>query len=270
MRSKTLLNMNCFKPTNMRLLRATLLIGLSGILSAQKRRISTLRLENSSTRTKRLSMKMPIRDSDVFNTQRDLTAGIVGKSIGLKMLPKHVANAHQKGDIHYHDLDYSPYTPMTNCCLIDFEGMLRNGFKIGNAEVESPKSIQTATAQISQIIANVASSQYGGAQLTGSMRSWPLMQKRTTKTLGRCQRVGASLKSRRTMLGARLKKISMMPCNRWNMRSIPSLPQTDKLPLLRLVLVLGTNRFEREIQRRFWKSESRDLDRNIGPLSFQN
>ncbi|RJG59297.1 anaerobic ribonucleoside-triphosphate reductase, partial [Streptococcus pyogenes] len=88
--------------------------------------------------------------------------GIVGKSIGLKMLPSHVANAHQKGDIHYHDLDYSPYTPMTNCCLIDFKGMLANGFKIGNAEVESPKSIQTATAQISQIIANVASSQYGG------------------------------------------------------------------------------------------------------------
>ena len=102
------------------------------------------------------------KDSDVFNTQRDLTAGIVGKSIGLQMLPKHVANAHQKGDIHYHDLDYSPYTPMTNCCLIDFRGMLENGFKIGNAEVESPKSIQTATAQISQIIANVASSQYGG------------------------------------------------------------------------------------------------------------
>lgn len=102
------------------------------------------------------------KDSDVFNTQRDLTAGIVGKSIGLKLLPAHVANAHQKGDIHYHDLDYSPYTPMTNCCLIDFKGMLANGFKIGNAEVESPKSIQTATAQISQIIANVASSQYGG------------------------------------------------------------------------------------------------------------
>ena len=102
------------------------------------------------------------KDSEVFNTQRDLTAGIVGKSIGLKMLPAHVANAHQKGDIHYHDLDYSPYTPMTNCCLIDFKGMLANGFKIGNAEVESAKSIQTATAQISQIIANVASSQYGG------------------------------------------------------------------------------------------------------------
>jgi len=102
------------------------------------------------------------KDSEVFNTQRDLTAGIVGKSIGLKMLPSHVANAHQKGEIHYHDLDYHPYTPMTNCCLIDFKSMLENGFKIGNAEVVSPKSIQTATAQMSQIIANVASSQYGG------------------------------------------------------------------------------------------------------------
>lgn len=102
------------------------------------------------------------KDSDVFNTQRDLTAGIVGKSIGLKLLPTHVANAHQKGDIHYHDMDYHPYSPMTNCCLIDFKSMLNEGFKIGNADVKPPKSIQVATAQISQIIANVASSQYGG------------------------------------------------------------------------------------------------------------
>ncbi|WP_227589854.1 anaerobic ribonucleoside-triphosphate reductase [Demequina pelophila] len=102
------------------------------------------------------------KDADVFNTQRDLTAGIVGKSIGLKLLPPHVANAHQKGDIHYHDLDYHPYSPMTNCCLIDFKSMLSAGFRIGNAQVEPPKSIQTATAQISQIIANVSSSQYGG------------------------------------------------------------------------------------------------------------
>lgn len=102
------------------------------------------------------------KDSNVFNTQRDLTAGVVGKAMGLKLLPPHVANAHLKGDIHYHDLDYHPYAPMTNCCLIDFKSMLRDGFKIGNAEVESPKSIQTATAQIAQIIANVSSSQYGG------------------------------------------------------------------------------------------------------------
>lgn len=105
------------------------------------------------------------KDSDVFNTQRDLTAGAVGKAIGLRMLPAHVANAHGKGDIHYHDLDYHPYAPMTNCCLIDFASMLAHGFRIGNAQVDPPKSIQTATAQISQIIANVASSQYGGCSV---------------------------------------------------------------------------------------------------------
>lgn len=102
------------------------------------------------------------KDADVYNTQRDLTAGMVGKAIGLRLLPPHVANAHQKGDIHYHDLDYHPYAPMTNCCLIDFKTMLSAGFRIGNAQVEPPRSIQTATAQISQIIANVSSSQYGG------------------------------------------------------------------------------------------------------------
>lgn len=102
------------------------------------------------------------KDSEVFNTQRDLTAGTVAKAMGLTMLPKHVANAHLKGDIHYHDLDYHPYSPMTNCCLIDFKNMFKNGFKIGNADVDSPRSIQTATAQMAQIIANVASSQYGG------------------------------------------------------------------------------------------------------------
>ena len=102
------------------------------------------------------------KDSQTFNTRRDLTAGVVGKAIGLQMLPEHIANAHQKGDIHYHDLDYNPYEPTTNCCLIDFAGMLAKGFKMGNAEIDSPKSIQTAAAQMAQIIANVASSQYGG------------------------------------------------------------------------------------------------------------
>ena len=102
------------------------------------------------------------KDSKVFNTQRDLEAGVVSRALGLKMLPEVVAKAHLRGDLHWHDLDYSPVTPETNCCLIDFDEMLAHGFKIGNAWVDSPKSIQTATAQMSQIIANVASLQYGG------------------------------------------------------------------------------------------------------------
>lgn len=102
------------------------------------------------------------KDSKIFNTQRDLEAGVVSRALGLKMMPEVVAKAHLRGDIHWHDLDYSPVTPETNCCLIDFDEMLAHGFKIGNAWVSSPKSIQTATAQMSQIIANVASLQYGG------------------------------------------------------------------------------------------------------------
>ncbi|MDN6516274.1 MAG: anaerobic ribonucleoside-triphosphate reductase, partial [Lacticaseibacillus paracasei] len=93
---------------------------------------------------------------------RDLTAGAVAKAIGLKMLPPAVANAHLRGDIHWHDLDYTPFMAETNCCLIDFDYMLNHGFSIGNAEVEPAHSIQVAVTQMTQIIANVASSQYGG------------------------------------------------------------------------------------------------------------
>lgn len=102
------------------------------------------------------------KNSEVLNTQRDLTAGVISRALGLQQLPYAVAKAHIKGDIHFHDLDYSPFSTMTNCCLIDFKEMLDNGFELGNAKVESPKSIQTATAQIAQIIANVSSCQYGG------------------------------------------------------------------------------------------------------------
>ncbi|RXT55644.1 anaerobic ribonucleoside-triphosphate reductase [Lacticaseibacillus chiayiensis] len=102
------------------------------------------------------------KDSRVFSTQRDLTAGAVAKAVGLKMLPPAVANAHLRGDIHWHDLDYTPFMAETNCCLIDFDYMLNHGFCIGNAEVEPAHSIQVAVTQMTQIIANVASSQYGG------------------------------------------------------------------------------------------------------------
>ena len=103
------------------------------------------------------------KDSNTFSTMRDLTAGVVSKSYALEhLLPKRVAEAHQNGDIHFHDLDYHPFQPLTNCCLIDAKSMLQHGFEIGNANVTSPKSIQTATAQLVQIIANVSSSQYGG------------------------------------------------------------------------------------------------------------
>ncbi|MBS9335069.1 anaerobic ribonucleoside-triphosphate reductase [Fructobacillus sp. M1-13] len=103
------------------------------------------------------------KDAKVFNTKRDLQAGTASRALGLQMLPEMVAKGHMRGDIHWHDLDYSPVLPSTNCCLIDFDNLLNNGYKIGNSWVGQPHSIQTATAQMAQIFANVASSQYGGA-----------------------------------------------------------------------------------------------------------
>lgn len=106
------------------------------------------------------------KDSKVIPTQRDLLAGIVAKHYARQhILPRDVVLAHERGEIHYHDLDYSPFFPMFNCMLIDLEGMLTNGFKMGNAEIEPPRSISTATAVTAQIIAQVASHIYGGTTI---------------------------------------------------------------------------------------------------------
>ncbi|WP_428264029.1 anaerobic ribonucleoside-triphosphate reductase [Enterococcus faecium] len=190
------------------------------------------------------------KDSNVFNTQRDLTAGIVGKSIGLKMLPPHIANAHQKGDIHYHDLDYHPYTPMTNCCLIDFKGMLNNGFKIGNAEVESPKSIQTATAQISQIIANVASSQYGGcsADRTDELLA-PFAELNYKKHLKDADEWIDSPERQKEYAKAKTKKdiFDAMQSLEYEINTL--FTSNGQTPFTSLGFGLGENWFEREIQK---------------------
>ena len=190
------------------------------------------------------------KDTNVFNTQRDLTAGIVGKSIGLKMLPPHIANAHQKGDIHYHDLDYHPYTPMTNCCLIDFKGMLNNGFKIGNAEVESPKSIQTATAQISQIIANVASSQYGGcsADRTDELLA-PFAELNYKKHLKDAEEWIDSPERQKEYAKAKTKKdiFDAMQSLEYEINTL--FTSNGQTPFTSLGFGLGENWFEREIQK---------------------
>ena len=103
------------------------------------------------------------KNAEVFNTKRDLLAGVVSKEYALThLLPHDIAYAHQEGIIHFHDLDYFPMIPYFNCMLIDFEGMLKNGFRMGTAPIESPKSINTAAALVGQIVANVSSNMYGG------------------------------------------------------------------------------------------------------------
>ena len=106
------------------------------------------------------------KDAKIIPTQRDLLAGVVAKHYAKQhMLPTHITAAHERGEIHYHDLDYAPFFPMFNCMLIDIEGMMTNGFRMGNAEIETPKSIMTAAAITAQIIAQVSSHIYGGTSI---------------------------------------------------------------------------------------------------------
>lgn len=106
------------------------------------------------------------KDSKVIPTQRDLLAGIVSRHYAkTHYLPDDIGLAHDRGDIHYHDLDYAPFFPMFNCMLVDLKGMLETGFRMGNAEIETPKSISTACAVTAQIVAQVASHIYGGTSL---------------------------------------------------------------------------------------------------------
>ena len=90
------------------------------------------------------------KNAQVFNTKRDLLAGVVSRDFAERyLLPTRVKEAHNRGDIHFHDLDYSPMFEIYNCMLIDFKNMFENGFTVGNADIETPKSIKTATALLS-------------------------------------------------------------------------------------------------------------------------
>ena len=100
------------------------------------------------------------------STQRDLIAGEVSKDIARrKLIPSHIVQAHDEGVLHYHDADYAMQS-IFNCCLINLEDMLQNGTVINNKLVESPKSFSTACTIVTQIIAQIASGQYGGNSMT--------------------------------------------------------------------------------------------------------
>ena len=93
-------------------------------------------------------------------------AGEVSKDIARrKLIPAHIVQAHDEGVLHYHDMDYA-IQPIHNCMLINLEDMLNNGTVINNKLVESPKSFATACTVTTQIIAQIASGQYGGNSIT--------------------------------------------------------------------------------------------------------
>lgn len=159
------------------------------------------------------------KDSKVIPTQRDLLAGIVAKHYANQhILPCDVVLAHERGEIHYHDLDYSPFFPMFNCMLIDLKGMLTNGFKMGNAEIEPPKSISTATAVTAQIIAQVASHIYGGTTINRIERSSRLSSVKASASTAKSPNNGRSRTCRAAPWHAPKKSVTTLP-SLWNTRS---------------------------------------------------
>ena len=102
------------------------------------------------------------KNARTASTQRDLIAGEVSKDLTRRiLLPEYISKAHDEGAIHFHDADYF-LQPIFNCCLINIEDMLDNGTVMNGKMIESPKSFQVACTVVTQIIASVASSQYGG------------------------------------------------------------------------------------------------------------
>lgn len=97
----------------------------------------------------------------IASTQRDYMAGEVSKDLTFRiLLPKDIGDAHKAGILHFHDSDYF-LQRIYNCCLINMEDMLQNGTVISETMIERPHSFSTAANIATQIIAQVASSQYG-------------------------------------------------------------------------------------------------------------
>lgn len=124
------------------------------IMSLLERNNEEVKQENSN--------KNPL----VNSVQRDYMAGEVSKDITRRfLLPQDIMEAHDNGIIHFHDSDYFAQH-MHNCCLVNLEDMLQNGTVISETMIEKPHSFSTACNIATQIIAQVASSQYGGQSIT--------------------------------------------------------------------------------------------------------
>ncbi len=111
---------------------------------------------------KELAEENSNKNTRLASTQRDYIAGEVSRDVTRRMLlPEHLSLAHDNGVFHFHDADYF-IQPIFNCCLINIKDMLDNGTSINGKMIESPKSFQVACTVTTQIIAAVASNQYGG------------------------------------------------------------------------------------------------------------
>ncbi|MCR5223536.1 MAG: anaerobic ribonucleoside-triphosphate reductase [Bacilli bacterium] len=119
--------------------------------------LSLIRDENKELRDENSN-----KNTRMASTERDYIAGEVSRDLTKRvLLPEKIVQAHETGLLHFHDMDYF-VQPIFNCCLINIQDMLDNGTVMNGKMIESPKSFHVACIITSQIIATVASNQYGG------------------------------------------------------------------------------------------------------------
>ena len=117
---------------------------------------------------KELAEENSNKNTALASTQRDYIAGEVSRDVTKRLLlPEKITMAHENGVLHFHDADYF-IQPIFNCCLVDIGDMLDNGTVMNGKMIESPKSFQVACIVMTQIIAAVASNQYGGQSVAVS------------------------------------------------------------------------------------------------------
>lgn len=135
------------------------ILNLTGRKKAGIGEVADVDIEHSTSYIKEENSN---KNANTASTQRDLIAGEISRDLTKRiLLSRDVSEAHDDGKIHFHDADYF-LQPIFNCCLINIGDMLDNGTVMNGYKIESPKSFRVACTVLSQIIACVASNQYGG------------------------------------------------------------------------------------------------------------
>ena len=131
-------------------------------LARKKNTTDEIILQLVKNENKELMEENSNKNTMLASTQRDYIAGEVSRDISTRLLlPERIVKAHKEGILHFHDLDYF-VQPIFNCCLINIKDMLDNGTVMNGKKIDSPKTFQVACTVTTQIIAAIASNQYGG------------------------------------------------------------------------------------------------------------
>ena len=209
------------------------------ITTLLQNRNSVLKEENSN------------KDTLINSVQRDYMAGEVSKEITFtQLLPEDINEANNRGDIHFHDADYFAQ-PMYNCCLINLQDMLENGTVISGTYIDTPHAFSTACNIATQIIAQVASNQYGGQTISVAHLA-PFVQRSREQIRQRmheeCLESGMTMSEQqaRTVMNMRLRKEIEKGVQTIQYQVITLMTTNGQAPFLSLCLYLNEARNAQE------------------------